>query len=158
MPRRPRPARARGTRRAARARWRRGPLDRPFSHERDGAAERGLASLELPGEAADDEALVLELGRLDLAAQVLDVDAVLREQRVVRELVGVVGEHLVDRRLAAEFLLGLGAHLVALAVGPFSEKASYRQVHRMVGRDAVHTPYVDLLLQQPRHQIGMRPG
>jgi len=52
--------------------------DRPFSHERDGAAERGLASLELPREAADDEALVLELRRLDLAAQVLDVDAVLR--------------------------------------------------------------------------------
>src|SRR5712691_11449595 len=95
-------------RRAARARWRSDPLDRPFSDERDGAAERGLASLELPREAADDEALVLKLGRLDLAAQVLDVDAVLREQRVVGELVSGVGDHLVDRRLAAEILLCLG--------------------------------------------------
>src|SRR5438552_3236843 len=66
--RRPRPARVRATRRGAPARWRSDPLDLPFSRERDRAAERGLSSLELPGEAADDEPLVLELGRLDLAA------------------------------------------------------------------------------------------
>src|SRR2546422_6156712 len=66
--------------------------------------------------------------------------------------------HLLHRRFAAEFLLRLGAHLVALAVGAFPEKASYRQVHRVVGGHTVDTPHVDLLLQQPRHQIGGRAG
>src|SRR3989442_13923712 len=95
----------------------------PFPHERHGATERRLPSLELPREAAEDQPLVLQLGRLDLAAQVLDVDAVFGEERVVGELVGAVGEQPVHRRLAAEFLLGLGAHLVALTVHPFAEEA-----------------------------------
>src|SRR2546426_6127350 len=138
--------------------WRSDPLDLPFTRERDGAAERGLASFELPREAPDDEALVLELGRFDLPSQILDVDAVLRKQRVVSELVGGVGEHLLHGRFAAEFLLRLRAHLIALAVGAFPEKASYRQVHRVVGGHTVDTPHVDLLLQQPRHQIGVRAG
>src|SRR2546426_9206458 len=34
--------------------WRSDPLDLPFTRERDGAAERGLASFELPREAPDD--------------------------------------------------------------------------------------------------------
>src|SRR5207247_6370710 len=121
-PRRPRRARLRATGRAARARWRSDPLDLPFSHERDGAAERGLASFELPREAPDDEALVLELGRVDLPSQILDVDAVLAKQRVVRELLAGVGEHLLHRGFAADFLLRLAAHLVAFAVGAFPQR------------------------------------
>src|SRR2546426_169530 len=85
----------------------------PVSLKRHHARERGLASLELPREAPDDEPLVLELGGVDLAAQVLDVDAVLREQRVVRQLIRGVREHPVDRLLAAELLLRLGSHPVA---------------------------------------------
>src|SRR5206468_9939515 len=98
----------------------------------DGAREGGFATLELPREAADDQPLVLELGRLDLSAQVLDMDAILREQSVVGELVRRVGEHLIDRGLAAEFLLGLGTHLVTLAMHAFPEKSSDRQVHRVI--------------------------
>src|SRR5207247_10144110 len=103
-PPRPPPARPRVSRRAEPARRPGGRLDRPFPHKGDGAREGGFATLELPREAADDQPLVLELGRLDLSAQVLDMDAILREQSVVGELVRRVGEHLIDRGLAAEFL------------------------------------------------------
>ena len=64
------------------------------------AAERRLAAFELPREAAEDQPLVLQLGRVDVAAEVLDVHAVLREQRVVRQLVRRVREQL-RRRLPA---------------------------------------------------------
>src|SRR2546425_12024334 len=127
----------------------------PVSLKRHHARERRLAPLELPREAPDDEPLVLELGGVDLTAQVLDVDAVLREQGVMRQLVRRVREHPVHRLLAAEFLLSLGTDPVALAVRPFAEEAADREVHGMVGGNAVHAPDVDLLLEQPWHQVGM---
>src|SRR5215213_9479782 len=52
---------------------RRSHLPRPFAVEGDHAGEGGLAALELPGEAADDQAAVLNGGVADVAAQVLDV-------------------------------------------------------------------------------------
>src|SRR5438128_2494187 len=100
----------------------------PVSLKRHHARERGLAALELPREAPDDEPLVLELGGVDLAAQVLDVDAVLRKQRVVRQLVCRVREHPVDRLLAAEFLLRLGAH-------PAAQPLERQLVDRLAGGD-----------------------
>src|SRR5436190_5031407 len=94
----------------------------PFSHERHGSTERRLSALKLPREAPENHALILQLRRFDLSTQILDMHAILGEQRVVRELVGTVGEHLVDRRLAAELLLRLGAHLVAVAVLSFTQE------------------------------------
>ena len=43
---------------------------RPLAVERHHAGEGGLAALELPGEAADDQAAVLELGGADLDPQI----------------------------------------------------------------------------------------
>src|SRR5216684_4301645 len=83
---------------------RRVPLRFPFTGKGDGAAECRLAAFELPGEAAEDQPLVLQLRSPDIAAQILDVNTVFGEQGVVRELVGGVGKQLVDRFLAAELL------------------------------------------------------
>jgi hypothetical protein len=83
------------------------------------------------------------------------VDAVPGEEGVVRELVGAVGKQPVHGLAAAELLLRLRPHLVAVPVHPFAEKASDRQVHRMIGGDAIHSPDVNLLLEEPRHHVGM---
>src|SRR5205085_10462589 len=118
-----------------------GPEDRsrflPIAKKRDRAAECGLAALELPWEAAEDQPLVLQLWRVDVAAEVLDVHAVFRKERIVRQLVRRIGEQLVDGFLAAEFLLGLLAHAIAMAMLSFAEEPADRQVHRMIGRHAV---------------------
>ena len=95
-------------------------------------------------------------GVVDVAAEVLDVHAVLREQRVVRELIRRVREELRHALRAAEFVFALLAHAIAVSVHALAEKAADRQVHRMVGRDAVHAPDVNLLVEQPRHHVGMR--
>jgi hypothetical protein len=65
-------------------------LQRPLAVERHDAGESRLAALELPGEAPEREPAVLQLGRVDLPAQVLDVHAVPGEQRVMGELIGAV--------------------------------------------------------------------
>ena len=121
-------------------------------------AERRLAAFELPREAAEDQPLVLQLGRVDVAADVLDVHAVLREQRVVRQLIGGVRKQLGNRLRPAELLLGLLAHAIAVAVHALAEEPADRQVHRVIGGHAVDAPDVDPLLEQPRHHVGMRAG
>src|SRR4026208_1520510 len=59
----------------------------PVTGKRHDPRESGLAPFALPREAPKDQALVLQPGRIDVAAQVLDVHAVLREERVVGQLV-----------------------------------------------------------------------
>ena len=68
------------------------------------------------------------------------------------------GNSFATRLGPAELVLGLLAHAVAVAVHALAEEAADRQVHRVIGRDAVHAPDVDLLLEQPRHHVGMRAG
>ena len=125
--------------------------------EGHGPAEGRLAALEEPGEGAERQPPVLQLRRADPAAQVLDVDAVLGEERIVRELVGQLGEQDVDV-LGAELGLALRAHLLPMLEPAFAQKAANRQVHRMVGRDHVDAPDVDLLLQQPVADAEMGAG
>src|SRR5688500_1374215 len=121
----------------------------PFTLERHRAAERRLSAAELPWKHADDHPLVLQLRRLDVAAEILDVHAVEREQSVVRELVGRVGKHLLHALRPAEQLLRLRAHAIAVALRAFAKEAPNGEVHRVVGGDAVHPPDVDLLLEEP---------
>src|SRR5205085_9080478 len=63
-------------------------------------AEGGLAALELPWEHAQRDALVVQRLHADVAAQVLNVNAVMRKQRIVGELVSRIGEQLGDLILA----------------------------------------------------------
>src|ERR1041385_4949895 len=97
------PGRAHGTRQSHH-----GPESRalrlagPLPEKRHRPAERRPAAFELPGETPHDAPRVLQLRRVDLPAEVLDVHAVLREERVMGELVGGVGEHPVHRLLAPE--------------------------------------------------------
>src|SRR4051812_29652253 len=104
----------------------------PFALERHGTTERRFTTPELPGKHAEDQALVLQLLGLDVAAEVLDVHAVEGEERIVRELVGRIREHLLHAFGSAEQLLGLRAHLVAVPLHAFPEEAPDGQVHRVV--------------------------
>ena len=56
----------------------------------------------------------------------------------------------------AEDLLGLHAHSIALPELAFPQEAANGEVHGVVRRDGVQSPDLDLLLQQPRHQVAMR--
>src|SRR5262245_59113707 len=107
----------------------------PLTGEGHHPGECRLAALELPREAAEDETLVLQFRGVDVSAQVLDVHAVLREQRVVRELVGRIGKQLRDRLRSAEFFFRLLPYPIAMAERPLPEESSDRQVHRVIGRD-----------------------
>src|ERR1700686_3948192 len=64
-----------------------------FEH-RDRAAERSLAALEAPREAAEKDLAVQHL--VDLAAQVLDMDDVVRKQQRVHDLVVGLGPDLIE--------------------------------------------------------------
>src|SRR3990172_9319267 len=112
--------------RAASAQGGQGPL-----HPRHGAAESGFAALELPREHAQRQALVVQVLQTHVAAHVLDVDAVVGE-----ELVHLVGAELgVDPR----------PHLLPVLEASLAEETPDRKVHRVIGRDHVDAPDVDLL-------------
>src|ERR1051325_9731592 len=80
------------------------------------------------------------------------------EERVVRQLIRGIREHLLHTLWSAKELLGFRTHLVTVAVHPFAEEATDREVHRMIGRNAVHAPDMDFFLEQPGHEIRMRAG
>src|SRR5437660_7504058 len=91
-----------------------------FQH-RDGAAQRGLAALEAPREAAKLDLPIEHL--VDLPTQVLDVDDVVREEQRVHDLVVGLREDLVEA--AAQLLLRLFSLVRA--------NAADDSVHGMVG-------------------------
>src|SRR5512134_897697 len=107
-----------------------GSLRLPFPRERHRPRERGFAALEEPREASDDQPLVLDLGGVDPAAQVLDVNAVLGEERVVGQLIGVVREQALHL-LRPELRLGLGADALTVVVHSLPEESPDREVHRV---------------------------
>src|SRR5712664_149588 len=72
-------------------------------HHGDGPAKRGFAALEAPREAAELDLLIEYL--VDLPAQVLDVDDVVREQQRVHDLVVRLGKNLIEA--LAQLLLRL---------------------------------------------------
>src|SRR5436309_1127174 len=88
----------------------------PVSLKRHHARERGLASLELPREAPDDEPLVLDLGGVDLAVQVHDHPGAAQplERQLVDRLAG--GDEMARRvEVRAHVVRGhdvLGVHAV----------------------------------------------
>ena len=89
--------------------------------------------------------------------KVLDVDAVVREERVVRQLVSRVGEEDVDL-VGAKLLLAAGAHLLPVLEAALTQEAADGQVHGVVGGDHVDAPDVDLLLDQPVANAVVRAG
>src|SRR6185436_13386271 len=111
-----------------------------IAEKRDGPAERRFAAAELPREAAENQPLVLERLRGNLAAKILDVHAVLREERVVRELIRGVRKELRDAGGPAELLLTLFAHAIAMAVHALPQKPADGQIHGMVGGNAIDAP------------------
>src|ERR1700686_2870372 len=101
---------ARGTRKAAASLFQHG----------DGPAKCGLAALEPPREAAELDLLVQHL--VDLPAEILDVDDVVREQQRVHDLVVGLWKNLV--KAPSQLLLGLFSFVRA--------DAPDDRVHRMV--------------------------
>src|SRR5467141_2155952 len=89
----PRSMLVRGTRKAAAS----------LVENRDCAAQRGLAALETPREAAELDLLVEHV--VDLPAQVFDVDDVVRKQKGMHDLVVGPREDLVEA--LAELFLSL---------------------------------------------------
>src|SRR5438477_13205434 len=74
-----------------------------FLNDDDSAARRSLAALEAPRKTAEHDLLVEHL--VDPAAQVLDVDDVVRKKQCVHDLVVGLQKHIVQA--AAELLLSL---------------------------------------------------
>src|SRR5579864_4279592 len=112
-------------------------------HDRDRAAERRLAALEAPREAPELDPRVKHL--VDLAAEVLDVDHVVREQQRVHDLVVRLWEDLVET--AAELLLRL--------LGLVGADPPDHGVHRVVGAAGVdsnpsHASFEHPLREHPR--------
>src|SRR5690349_24893623 len=76
------------------------------------------------------------------------MDTIVREQRVVSQLVSGVREqlfHLIRSELGFRFR----ADFLPVLQPALPQEATDRQVHRMVGGNHVHTPDVDLLANQP---------
>src|SRR5262245_24761665 len=73
--------------------------------KRHGAAERRLPALETPRKTAELDALIEHL--VDRAAEVLDVDHIVREQQRVHDLVVRLGEDVIKRTELRLRVLGL---------------------------------------------------
>ena len=101
--------------------------------------------------------LVLEFRRVYLSPEVLNMHAFVRKQRIVRELIVFLREEFVHRLGAAEHALGHCPHPVAVSEGAFAQKTSDGEVHGMVRGDHVHAPDPDLPVDEPLHQVGVRP-
>src|SRR4029077_7333262 len=107
-----------------------------FQH-RDGAAQRRLAALKPPRKAADEDLLVEHL--VEPAAQVFDVDDVVRKKQRVHDLVIGLGEELVEA--ATQLLLRLFGFVVA--------DAADHGVHRVVGAPGVDGDPSDATVESP---------
>src|SRR6266568_6840870 len=103
----------------------------------DGAARRRLAALETPRKAAERDLLVEHL--VNSAAQILDVDDVVRKQQRVHDLVVGFREHLIQA--AAELLLRL---LRLVGADPADDG-----VHRVVRAARVNRDPAHAALQHP---------
>src|SRR5215218_4681163 len=115
-----------------------------FLQECDRAAERRLATDELPREAAEVDAPVEHL--VDLAAEVLDVDDVMGEQQSVHDLEVLPGEQLVQR--AAQGGLGV--------LGLVGANLPDDGVHRVVGAAGVHGQPAHPAVQHPLGELAGR--
>src|SRR5574340_1048118 len=82
-----------------------------FSCPRDRTAESRLAAFELPRKDAERNALVVQFFQPHVAAEILNVNAVVREERVMRQLISRFREEFVDLVLA-ELGFRLRSHLL----------------------------------------------
>src|SRR6266550_4281655 len=121
------PSWARGTRTAAAS----------LVKHRDGSAQGGLAALEAPREAAEPDLAVQHL--VELPAEVLDVDHVVRKKQRVHDLIVLLREDLVEA--AAQLLLRLLRLIGA--------DAPDHGVHGMVGASCVDREPAHAALQNP---------
>src|SRR5258708_16195861 len=112
----------------------------------DGAAQGSLAALEAPREAAELDSLIQPL--VDLAAQVLDMDDVVRKKKRVHDLVVGHREDLVEA--AAQLLLRL-LRLVGA-------DAPDDGVHRVVGAAGVDRNPPHAALHHPLGECAGRAG
>src|SRR5690242_7611980 len=117
----------------------------PSLDDGDGPAQRGLAALEAPRETAKRDLAVEHL--VDVAAEVLDVDHVVREEQRVHDLVVGLRPMLVEQTDLLLRLLGL--------VGP---DAADHGVHRMVGAARVDGDPAHAALEHPLGKFARRPG
>ncbi len=85
------------------------------------------------------------------------MDAIVREQRVVRQLIRRFRKKFIDLVLA-EFFFAFAAHLLPMLQTTLAQKSTNWQIHRMIGRDHVHAPDVDFLFQKPIANAVMRTG
>src|SRR5216683_192396 len=110
--------------------------------DRDRAARRRLAALEAPRKASEQDLLVEHL--IDVAAEVLDVDHVVRKKQRVHDLVVGFREDLVEA--AAELLLGL-----------LGADTPDHRVHRVIGAAGVHRYPPHAASQHPFRESAGRP-
>src|SRR5215471_20037653 len=79
------------------------------SIERNGSAEGRLAAFEFPGKRAKRDPPVVQALEADVPAEIFDMHAVVREQGIVRQLIGLFRKQLIDL-VFAEFDFALPAH------------------------------------------------
>src|SRR4051794_13987597 len=107
-----------------------------FIQEGDGARKGGFATLELPGKTANRHTSILQFRRADLPTHIFDVDTVMGEEGVVRQLVGAIGKELIDP-IGAKFCFALGAHFLPLLERATTQEATDGQIHWVVGRNHI---------------------
>src|SRR5712691_1402779 len=112
----------------------------------DGAAQRRLATLEAPRKAAEQDLPVEHL--VELSAEILDVDDVVRKQQRVHDLVVGLGKDLIQA--ATELLLRL---LRLVGADPADDG-----VHRVVRAAHVNRDPAHPALQDPFGEGARRPG
>ena len=81
--------------------------------------------------------------------------ALVREESVVGQLVVLLREQLVELFLPSELALAESPDPVAVPERALPQESSYGEVHRMVRRDDVDRPDLDLLLEQPGDHVGV---
>src|SRR5215831_2678062 len=127
------------------------------SFKRHRPAERGFTAFELPGKGAERDPSVVQPAQSDIAAQILDMHTIEWKQRIVGELISLFRKELVDLVLS-ELFFTLPAHPGPVLQPSLAEKTTDRQIHRMIGRDHVDTPNVNLLVHEPIANAVVRTG
>src|SRR5258708_1963611 len=85
------------------------------------------------------------------------MDAVMWEESIMGELIRLIREELVNV-LGPKLGLGLGPHLLPVLQATLAQETANRQIHRVIGRDHIHAPNMDFLLEQPIADAEVRTG
>ena len=101
---------------------------------------------------------VLQFRGGDSAPEILYVHTVVGKERIVRELIVLLGEQFVHSLGSTEHLFRHRPHAVTVAEGALPEETPDGEVHGMVRGDHIHAPDLDLPVDEPLHHVRVRAG